>query len=108
MQGQVDKVAGNSSKSSTAVEGIAVVGIGCRLPGKSDDVEAFWKLLMDGRDAVREVSSDRWSAEGFYDKDPTRPGHMLTKRGGYLEDVVGFDAAFFGITPREAARIDPQ
>ncbi|MFI6041631.1 SDR family NAD(P)-dependent oxidoreductase [Nocardia sp. NPDC051321] len=93
---------------STANEGIAVVGIGCRFPGRVSDVGDFWQLLLDERDAVREVPEDRWSGAAFYDRDAARPGHLRTRQGGYLDDVSSFDAAFFGITPHEAARIDPQ
>ncbi|WP_167768707.1 type I polyketide synthase [Nocardia sp. CS682] len=93
---------------STAHEGIAVVGIGCRFPGQISDVSDFWQLLLDERDAVREVPEDRWSGAAFYDRDAARPGHLRTRSGGYLDDVSSFDAQFFGITPHEAARIDPQ
>ncbi|MFD4352142.1 SDR family NAD(P)-dependent oxidoreductase [Nocardia sp. NPDC058518] len=89
-------------------EGIAVVGIGCRFPGNVHNVREFWQLLIDERDAVREVPADRWTASAFYDHDAGRPGHMRTHTGGYLDDVSSFDAHFFGITPTEAARIDPQ
>ncbi|CQD10500.1 phenolpthiocerol synthesis type-I polyketide synthase PpsD [Mycobacterium lentiflavum] len=89
-------------------EPIAVVGIGCRLPGNVTGPESFWQLLIDGRDAVGEVPADRWNADAFYDPDPQAPGRMTTKWGGFLDDVAGFDADFFGITPREAVAMDPQ
>ncbi|MFC4375362.1 SDR family NAD(P)-dependent oxidoreductase [Nocardia halotolerans] len=89
-------------------EGIAVVGIGCRFPGRVRNVDEFWKFLSEARDAVREVPEDRWNAAAFYDRDAARPGRMRTRTGGYLDDVSSFDAHFFGITPTEAARIDPQ
>ncbi|MFI5776847.1 SDR family NAD(P)-dependent oxidoreductase [Nocardia sp. NPDC051570] len=89
-------------------EGIAVVGIGCRLPGHVDNVGDFWRLLLEERDAVRTLPEDRWSGAAFFDRDPGRPGYLRTLSGGYLDDVMSFDAHFFGITPREAARIDPQ
>jgi len=38
---------------------IAIIGIGCRFPGGVDDAESFWKLLIEGRDAVRDVPPDR-------------------------------------------------
>lgn len=80
-------------------EPIAVVGIGCRLPGNVAGPEDFWQLLIDGRDAVGEVPADRWDGDAFYDPDPQAPGRMTTKWGGFLDDVAGFDADFFGITP---------
>ncbi|MCV7409094.1 polyketide synthase [Mycobacterium florentinum] len=89
-------------------EPIAVVGIGCRLPGNVSGPESFWQLLVDGRDAVGEVPADRWNGDAFYDPDPQAPGRMTTKWGGFLDDVAGFDADFFGITPREAVAMDPQ
>jgi phthiocerol/phenolphthiocerol synthesis type-I polyketide synthase D len=89
-------------------EPIAVVGIGCRLPGNVSGPESFWQLLVDGKDAVGEVPVDRWDGDAFYDPDPQAPGRMTTKWGGFLDDVAGFDADFFGITPREAVAMDPQ
>ena len=92
----------------TIAEPIAVVGIGCRFPGDVTDPESYWDLLVDGRDAISTVPPDRWNADAFYDPDPLAPGRMTTKWGGFLRDVAGFDAEFFGITPREAAAMDPQ
>ena len=89
-------------------EPVAVVGIGCRFPGDVVGPESFWRLLVNGEDAVSEVPADRWDAEEFYDPDPLAPGRMTTKWGGFLSDVAGFDTEFFGITPREAAAMDPQ
>lgn len=82
---------------------VAVVGIGCRLPGAAGP-EEFWQLLSDGTDAVTTVPEGRW--------DPfTATGSAaaeVSPHGGYLDDVTGFDAEFFGIPPREAAAMDPQ
>lgn len=89
-------------------EPVAVIGIGCRLPGGADGPDEFWQLLGEGRDAVTEVPADRWKAEDFFDEDPTVPGRTTTRWGGFLQDVDRFDPAFFGISPREAARMDPQ
>lgn len=86
---------------------IAVVGIGCRVPG-AEGPEDFWQLLIDGVDAVGEVPANRWNADAFYDPDTSTPGRMNTRWGGFLDDVEGFDAAFHGISSREAARMDPQ
>ncbi|RKN39509.1 type I polyketide synthase [Streptomyces hoynatensis] len=87
---------------------IAIVGIGCRLPGGVFGPDGFWRLLTEGRDAITEVPANRWDAEAFYDPDYTTPDRMNTKWGGFLDDVEGFDAEFFGISAREAARVDPQ
>jgi myxalamid-type polyketide synthase MxaE and MxaD len=89
------------------VKPVAVVGIGCHLPG-AHGADLLWSLLETGVDAVREVPVDRWDVDALYDPDPSVPGKMTTRWGGFLDDVDCFDAEFFGISPREAARMDPQ
>ncbi|MBP7336117.1 type I polyketide synthase [Niveispirillum sp.] len=89
-------------------EPVAIIGMGCRFPGGSDDPERFWDLLRAGRDAVREVPADRWDIDAYHDPDPDAPGRMVQRRGGFLDGIDGFDPQFFGISPREAASMDPQ
>lgn len=89
-------------------EAIAIVGIGCRLPGGVDSPESFWRLLKDGRDAIVEVPPERWNADAFYDPAPGRTGKTISRWGGFLDSIDQFDAEFFGIAPREAASMDPQ
>ena len=88
-------------------EPIAILGIGCRLPGANAS-EELWRNLVDGVDCVTEVPPYRWDAEETFDPDPDAPGKSYSKWGGFVGDVAGFDAAFFGITPREAVSLDPQ
>lgn len=91
-----------------AREPIAVIGMGCRLPGGADSVDAFWQLLESGTDAITEAPPDRWDVNAWYDPDPDAPGKMNTRWGGFLREVDRFDAEFFGISPREAISMDPQ
>ncbi|WP_113696134.1 type I polyketide synthase [Amycolatopsis albispora] len=84
-------------------EPIAVVGIGVRLPGGIESPGDFWRLLEGGREAIGSVPDGRW--ESF--ADPAVLAN-IPQRGGFLSDATGFDAAFFGITPREAEAMDPQ
>ena len=89
-------------------DAIAVIGIGCHFPGGGVGPQAFWELLREGRDAIREVPGDRWDIDSVFDPNPDVPARMSVRRGGFLDDVGGFDAAFFGISPREALTMDPQ
>src|SRR5215510_4497111 len=97
----------DAARSATLSEPIAVVGLGCRLPG-ADDPDAFWGLLSQGRDAITEVPRERWNVDALYDPRPGTPGKVYSRCGGFLNDVESFDAAFFGISSREAATVDPQ
>lgn len=90
------------------VEPIAIVGIGCRLPGAVRNPEDLWNLLVGGVDAVVEVPEERWRLPATYHPDPGKPGRMNTRWGGFLDQVDRFDAQFFGISPREAELADPQ
>jgi acyl transferase domain-containing protein/acyl carrier protein len=87
---------------------IAIIGMGCRFPGRADSPESFWLVLKNRVDGISEVPPDRWDAERLFDPDPSTPGRLTTRWGGFLQDVDKFDAAFFGISPREAAGMDPQ
>jgi hypothetical protein len=66
---------------------IAIIGIGCRFPGGVNDAESFWKLLIEGRDAVTDVPADRWNVERYYDPEPGIAGKTFAKRGGFLDKV---------------------
>lgn len=87
---------------------IAIVGMACRIPGGGTSPEAFWDLLCTGGDAVREVPADRWDADAWFDADPAEPRKATTRSGAFLDRIDAFDAAYFGILPREAERMDPQ
>ena len=94
--------------SITGYEPIAIVGIGCRYPGGIVSSTSFWDFLMRGVDGTRQVPETRWSLERHFDPERGKPGKIYTRRGGFLDDVKGFDPQFFGISPREAAYMDPQ
>jgi acyl transferase domain-containing protein/pimeloyl-ACP methyl ester carboxylesterase/aryl carrier-like protein len=88
-------------------EPIAIIGMACRMPG-APNLGAFWEFVRDGRDATADIPPDRFDIDKFYDPDPAAPGKSVTRRGAFLKDIDGFDAAFFGVSPREAAHMDPQ
>lgn len=87
---------------------IAIIGIGCRFPGRANDPASFWKVLEEGVDAITEVPADRWNTKSYYDPQVGKPGKTNARWGGFIEGVDHFDPQFFGISPREASRMDPQ
>ena len=89
-------------------DGVAIIGIGCRFPGNANSASELWKMLTEGKDAVSEVSPDRWSVEEFYHPSRGMIGKSATRWAGQIEDIDRFDCEFFGISPREAALMDPQ
>lgn len=90
-------------------EPIAIIGVGCRFPGGANSPEEYWQLLKDGKDAIREVPPDRWDINALYDPSPDTPGKMTTRWAGFLDRPQDqFDAGFFGLSPRETIRMDPQ
>ncbi|HET7550229.1 MAG TPA: SDR family NAD(P)-dependent oxidoreductase [Gemmatimonadaceae bacterium] len=86
---------------------IAIIGMGCRFP-KAPNVGAYWRMMLDGVDGIVEVPANRWDVDMFYDPRPATPCKVVTRCGGFLEEIDRFDPYFFGISPREAIRMDPQ
>ncbi|MDR0457665.1 MAG: beta-ketoacyl synthase, partial [Burkholderiaceae bacterium] len=87
---------------------IAIVGMACRFPGSVTNLEEFWTLLRNERDAVTQIPPDRFGTDFYLHPAPREPGKSYTFAAGVLDDVAGFDAGFFGISPREAVQMDPQ
>jgi 6-methylsalicylic acid synthase len=89
-------------------EPIAIIGMACRFAGGIDSPEEFWTLLSEGRDTIGELPPGRWDWYATKDREHALAVREVTKRGAFLDDIKGFDAEFFDITPREAALMDPQ
>jgi acyl transferase domain-containing protein/acyl carrier protein len=94
--------------NETPVTPVAVIGMACRLPGGIDSPELLWQAVLRGDDLITEIPPERWDADEYYDPELGVPGSSVSRWGGFLDDVAGFDAAFFGFGEREAAAIDPQ
>ena len=88
---------------------IAIVGIGCRFPGGVHDAAGFWRLLIDGVDAITDIPASRFDIDAYYDPKPGTRGRIMTKFGGFVDQPLEeFDATFFGISRSYAERLDPQ
>ncbi len=91
-------------------EPIAIVGMSCRYPGAASFTAGA--LGARGRGRRRDLRRSRpiagWDLDGLYDPDPDQPGTSYAREGGFVLDAADFDAAFFGIGPREALAMDPQ
>lgn len=96
------------SNSNKQPEPIALVGSGCRFPGGASSPSKLWDMLLEKRDALKDLSG-RFDPQGFYHSNGERNGSLNVKKAYLLEeDVRAFDAGFFGINPREAEAVDPQ
>ncbi|CAF1483392.1 unnamed protein product, partial [Adineta ricciae] len=88
---------------------LAVVGIACRFPGGSNSTDEFWLNLINKRDCVRPIPSDRWNADYFTDNQSNEihsPGKITSSRCGWIDFVGEFDYESFSIGKREAENMD--
>lgn len=90
---------------------IAVIGMGCRLPGATG-TDQLWELLSTGQDATREVPASRFAVDELYAPMPGTPGHTVSTRGGFLDDSAfaceGALLEQLGLSADEAKAVDPQ
>src|SRR4029077_12489504 len=78
----------------------------CRFPG-APTADALWQLLTNGDVTTSVVPAARWDIDRYHSEQPN-PGTMNTRYAHFIDDVDLFDHEFFGISPVEAAALDPQ
>ncbi|CAN8105619.1 unnamed protein product [Discula destructiva] len=87
---------------------VAVIGMACRVAGGNNTPEQLWQTILSKTDTSSEIPAGRW--EPYLRRDARNAAELkkTTSRGYFLDNLEGFDAAFFGISPMEAEQIDPQ
>lgn len=88
-----------------AADGIAIIGMSGQFP-KANSVTEFWDNLVQGKNCVSEVPKERWDWRKYAAAD--KEGQSSLQWGGFIEGIGEFDPLFFGISPKEAANMDPQ
>jgi|GEM_PF-2105919 len=92
-----------AAPEEAAVSDIAIIGMAVRLP-QAADLDQLWELAAGGKDAIGEFPAER-RKDAAHLAAPGQP--LVWKPGAYLPDIAGFDYGFFGLTPSEAAQMDP-
>lgn len=82
---------------------VAIIGAACLLPG-AQDLETFWRNLLDKVETTREIPMERWDWRLLYDPDKSAPDKIYARWGGFIEPVP-FDPLHYGIPPKALASI---
>lgn len=86
---------------------IAIVGMACRFPG-AENVNRYWKLIVEGRHKFAPPPPDRWDHASFFSTSLRSVDRYYSPNGAFLDDVRSFAAMEFGIPPRRVEVMDPQ
>jgi acyl transferase domain-containing protein/NAD(P)H-dependent flavin oxidoreductase YrpB (nitropropane dioxygenase family)/NAD(P)-dependent dehydrogenase (short-subunit alcohol dehydrogenase family) len=84
---------------------VAIVGLGCILPGAAD-LATYWSNILNKVDAITEVPESRWDWRNYYDPDRSARDKVYSKWGGFIDDVP-FDPIAFGMPPASLKSIEP-
>ncbi|KID58857.1 hypothetical protein JF50_03130 [Pseudoalteromonas luteoviolacea] len=97
-----------ANKHTSAQQEIAIVGISLRFPGASNK-EQFWHNLANKVSSISEIPAARFRWQDDFDPAPKKDEQkIVSKWGGFIDNIDGFDAGFFAISPKEAQSMDPQ
>ena len=95
-----------NSDTPNSMEGIAIIGMAGRFPG-ARNIQEFWSNLKSGVESISFFSDEELAASGI-DVKSIRNKPNYVRAAGVLSDADLFDAALFGVSPREAELMDPQ
>ncbi len=84
---------------------VAIVGMACRFAG-ARSVDDYWTNLCGGVESITRYTDEELIAAGVDPKLLAHPHYV--KAGAPLADMECFDATLFGLSPRDAAIMDPQ
>src|SRR5262249_1238798 len=84
---------------------IAIIGMACLFPG-APDLERYWRNIIEGVDAIRDVPETRWD-RSFFDPDSKSADRFYCQRGGFVDEFADFDPLAFGIMPNAVEAIEP-
>ncbi|WSN43951.1 beta-ketoacyl synthase N-terminal-like domain-containing protein [Streptomyces sp. NBC_01334] len=88
---------------------VAIVGMAVLLPGAAD-LDAYWRNLRDGVDAIGEVPEGRWDAEYYRPGSASEPAvadRVYARRGGFVDGLAEVEVTRFGIMPHSVAGTEP-
>ncbi|MCB1228977.1 MAG: alpha/beta fold hydrolase [Verrucomicrobiae bacterium] len=89
----------------SAIDGIAIIGMGCRFPGASD-IDAYWKLIDEGREGIRDFSEEELRAGGVSPEEYQRATYV--RRGVDADGMLDIEPCVFGLSPAKAELLNPQ
>ncbi|KAF2999334.1 t1pks [Curvularia kusanoi] len=96
-----------TTNQSHHTEDVVIVGLSCRTAGGINTPEKLWDFLLQKKNASGEVPAQRW--EPWRHRHPSNAKILdnIIRKGYFLDNLEDFDAAFFGISPKEAELMDP-
>src|ERR1700757_664876 len=74
-----------AAEGASLSEPIAIIGMGIRFPGCGSDVPQFWRMIVEGRDAVKSIPADRWDRDAYYASEAGVPGKINTRHAAFLD-----------------------
>lgn len=97
----------NKPAPSTNSGGIAIVGMACRFAG-ANNLQEYWRLLVEGKDGFGPPPANRWDHEAFFDANPRKVDKNYAPVGGFIDDIHSFPSVALQIPPRRVEVMDPQ